>query len=178
MNTPMNLTMEYQLLPQLQDFGTLIKLSGNLQLNELCRGAQLFLLPAGIDYEVELSNTGEGILLRGKARCSATTECARCLEEATLSVEGDVECYYVLSNHQIEGDSLSDEFVLIGPEGRVDMTAPILAAIIYELPQVILCKNDCAGLCSKCGMNLNEGTCTCSEDIDPSNPFYALINLV
>jgi uncharacterized protein len=30
-----------------------------------------------------------------------------------------------------------------------------------------LCQQDCAGICSRCGTDLNEGPCDCGEDIDP-----------
>ena len=37
-----------------------------------------------------------------------------------------------------------------------------------ELPISFICKDDCEGLCHKCGKNLNEGTCDCEDDdIDP-----------
>ena len=50
---------------------------------------------------------------------------------------------------------------------------------MYATPFVILCKEDCKGLCPTCGADLNEGPCACdsSDDIDPDNPFAVLKNL-
>jgi uncharacterized protein len=172
------LEVEYQLLPELAELGSSRQLSGKLALTELRKGSQVFRLADGIDYDLELSNTGEGILLRGKARTSGITECARCLEDANFSVEGDVESYYVLNTHRLDEETSSDEFTLLDASGKVDLGIPILASIIYELPLVILCRENCAGLCPSCGINLNEGSCNCDEEIDPSNPFYALKDLV
>ncbi|MFD1907102.1 YceD family protein [Paenibacillus rhizoplanae] len=39
---------------------------------------------------------------------------------------------------------------------------------VLHLPDSVLCKADCLGLCQKCGQNLNEGTCSCDNTvIDP-----------
>jgi uncharacterized protein len=36
------------------------------------------------------------------------------------------------------------------------------------VPMKALCDEDCAGLCQKCGQNLNQGKCDCpAEEIDP-----------
>ncbi len=173
----MNVTMDYQLIPELADFGSYKQLSGNLELAELQKGSQTFLLDNGIDYNLELTNTGEGILLRGSAQANMTTECARCLEDARYEITGDVESYYVLDSHRLADDESDDEFTILEADGKADLAIPIVAAIIFELPQIVLCKEDCAGLCPKCGINLNEESCDCANAIDPDNPFSALKGL-
>ena len=35
------------------------------------------------------------------------------------------------------------------------------------MEQKVLCRDDCRGLCPKCGKNLNEGPCGCTKDGDP-----------
>ena len=35
------------------------------------------------------------------------------------------------------------------------------------LPAKMLCKEDCKGLCQKCGKNLNYEKCECAKEIDP-----------
>ena len=64
-------------------------------------------------------------------------------------------------------------------DGKFDAAGPIEAALVYATPFVILCKEDCKGLCPTCGADLNEGPCACdsSDDIDPDNPFAVLKNL-
>ena len=47
---------------------------------------------------------------------------------------------------------------------------------VFVADHTPLCKPDCAGLCSNCGANLNEGPCNCDkEDVDPR--FAALRSL-
>ena len=46
----------------------------------------------------------------------------------------------------------------------------------FNLPQKVLCDEDCKGLCPKCGANLNKETCSCSEtasDEDYIDPRFA-----
>ena len=51
-------------------------------------------------------------------------------------------------------------------------------ALLLELPYRFLCSEDCKGLCSNCGINLNLGTCTCHEEEEVTNPFSALKAIV
>ena len=40
--------------------------------------------------------------------------------------------------------------------------------ILIQWPMRVLCKEDCKGICSRCGKNLNKGTCDCdTAELDP-----------
>jgi uncharacterized protein len=40
--------------------------------------------------------------------------------------------------------------------------------VAEALPMSVLCRDDCAGLCPRCGADLNEGSCDCTDDeMDP-----------
>jgi uncharacterized protein len=153
-------------------------LAGVLPFDRLTRGSEVFRLATGISYELLLANTGDGVLLTGSARAAGLTECARCLEDAAFQVEGEIEGYFILNPSQRDKEMSDDEFTAVGPDGVVDLAVPILAAIIHELPRVLLCREDCAGLCPSCGANLNDQTCGCADTPSPDNPFAALSNLI
>ena len=51
-------------------------------------------------------------------------------------------------------------------------------ALTLELPLRVLCKEDCKGLCPKCGVNLNTGSCSCPKGTGKPNPFEALKSIV
>ena len=54
------------------------------------------------------------------------------------------------------------------PDFTVELDAPVTADILLELPSKHLCKEDCKGLCPKCGKNLNMGDCGCDlRETDP-----------
>ena len=170
-------SLTYEALPHLAETGSHHKLEGVLPLECVYRGHQPFRLDGGISYMIELSNTGGGVLLRGLARGSGMAECARCLEEAAFDVEGGVEGYFILNPSEQELEFSDDEFNAMPPDGVIDLDAPIIAAIIYELPQVLLCKPDCAGLCANCGANLNMESCDCDSKLNPDSPFAVLKDL-
>jgi uncharacterized protein len=135
-------------------------------------------LADGISYELTLANTGEGVLLTGAVQAAGTTECARCLEEAAFEVRGSVEGYYIINPSSRDEELSDDEFTAVGPDGVVDLAIPITAALIYELPQIVLCREDCAGLCPVCGANRNEQDCDCADMPSPDHPFAALKGLI
>lgn len=71
----------------------------------------------------------------------------------------------------IEGDTEFGTY-----EGdRVDASDFVRSAVILAMPMKILCKVSCAGICQKCGVDLNEGKCTCGDE-GPSGVWAALKN--
>ena len=66
-------------------------------------------------------------------------------------------------------------------DDTIDLAEPIFAAILMETPYVVLCREDCKGLCPHCGANLNEGDCGCAEQMESveaaTGPFAALAGL-
>ncbi len=45
---------------------------------------------------------------------------------------------------------------------QVDLELVSREAILLDLPLAPLCREDCAGLCPTCGIDLNEGACDCA----------------
>jgi uncharacterized protein len=168
----------YKLLLKLAESGACKELSGVLPCKRLNKGSQVFELDGQIPYEITLTNTGGDVLLTGTARAKGFSECARCLEKASFDVEGEVQGYFILNPNGQDKELLDDEFAAVDSDGVVDLAVPILAAVIYELPQVLLCKQDCAGLCPVCGTNLNEQQCDCADKPPSDSPFAVLEKLI
>ena len=68
-----------------------------------------------------------------------------------------------------------------GKYHTIDLTEALYAALLMETPFVVLCREDCKGLCPVCGENLNERDCGHAAQIEEerlaSSPFAALRNL-
>jgi uncharacterized protein len=174
----MNDLLKINLLATLAALGDHKHLVGTLDIPTLNKGALVFALSDGIAYDVTLTNTGGAVLLDGKASAQTTTECSRCLDPAQLELVGEPIAYYVFPDHADQCDESDDETIIIDASGIVDIEEQILAAMIFAVPDVVLCSDDCAGLCATCGANLNEGPCSCDEQkIDPNHPFAALAQL-
>lgn len=133
--------------------------------------------PQGVDYQLTLTNTGEAVLLQGTLSALALTECARCLEEAQVDVEAEVQGYFLLDSADLDAGYEADEVDVVSPEGDIDLGPALQAALCFGTPSVVLCKEDCKGLCPKCGCDLNVESCTCADEPDMDNPFAALLGL-
>jgi uncharacterized protein len=68
-----------------------------------------------------------------------------------------------------DSESEKEDVVYIHPDtDKIDLDKDIRDYAILAVPMKKLCSVDCKGLCPKCGNNLNEGPCNCSEEeIDP-----------
>lgn len=79
--------------------------------------------------------------------------CDRCLREFVREYSFDQE-------HTLVSSSGRDDYVVC-PDFVLDMDELALSDLLLELPTKILCREDCRGLCFKCGADLNEGECSC-----------------
>ena len=160
--------------------GDSVSVRDTIALGSFTQAGREFVLHDGLEYDIVLTNTGEGVLATGMVRGTATVPCDRCLEDATVDIAAEVSCYYL---HDMPEDGDDDEdFGLIDPlDGTVDLTDAIRSAVSMDIPFVILCDDGCKGLCPVCGANLNEGDCGCNREPDPDfakrNPFAVLAGL-
>ena len=155
--------------------------SGHVAVASYEVGEKRYELPEGIDYDAVFTNAGDGILLTGMVRATATGQCDRCLDPASFEIAGELQEYYLFEAPEEEGED--DDFELLNSERTIDLAGPIADAVVMETPFVVLCRPDCAGLCPVCGANLNHEQCDCAARaeeervLDPSNPFAALRDL-
>jgi len=90
-----------------------------------------------------------------------TAVCARCLTEFKSPVHKRISTVIV----EGEESENPDCYFLIGDKVCVDEI--ITTELILGMEERLLCDEDCAGLCQKCGVDLNKGSCTCERDVDP-----------
>lgn len=74
------------------------------------------------------------------------------------------ECEYLLAEELEDEDN--DEILLL-ESGTVDLGELSLEAFVFNMDTKTLCKEDCKGLCSGCGADLNHESCRCKKEIDP-----------
>ena len=94
---------------------------------------------------------------------SVTTECARCLEQVKEKLTYTKA--YGLTETRVSEDS---EDYITTENGVLDALDVARTLLLLNIPMRFLCREDCAGLCSGCGANLNNEKCKCTEkEIDP-----------
>lgn len=155
--------------------------------------SQLMQEPVGStrDYDIEtvtqVTDEGKECLIRGKAhlmrmqssllvKCNIKTEvelsCVRCLNKYLYPMKLRFEEEYfpvidVLSGKPVTGSGEPGVFY-IDEHHIVDLTEAIRQYASLAIPMKPLCNENCVGLCSHCGHNLNKGRCQCAEEnIDP-----------
>lgn len=130
-----------------------------------------FTLSSPVHFKGTVKNTAGIVSLTGQAEFTTNVICSRCAEEFSKSFSVKVE-HTLVSELQNEDN---DEFYLV--EDKVlDLDALVCEDVILSLPFVFLCKEDCKGICSQCGKNLNEGECSCQKAVDPR--LAALLDLL
>jgi uncharacterized protein len=119
--------------------------------------------------ELRLEAVVEGILVTGPVTAEAALECARCLKGFVGDVDVEVCELYAAPGHEPEDD---DAYRVRGTD--IDLEPMLRDAIALALPLNPLCRESCAGLCSRCGRDLNQGPCDCSDD--KSDPRWAVLD--
>ena len=126
----------------------------------------------GISVDGTLFSSDENIVVNGAVRAEVVSQCARCLKRVVNPIDAELNALYARESDPEDLDRYLYE------ASQVDVTEAVKDALVLALPLRYLCKEDCKGLCPKCGKDLNEGPCTCQEGEDDTNPFAALRSIV
>lgn len=102
-----------------------------------------------------------GILMRGQVQVRGEGTCSRCLGPVAVDLDEAIDEAIVPGSEEREGPLALDN-VLHGT--LLDVGDLVRQIVDAALPLRLLCKEDCAGLCPRCGANRNEGACACIEE--------------
>jgi uncharacterized protein len=114
-----------------------------------------------------VERSGERVSVRGSAKSRAHLECVRCLREFVLPLEAQLVVYAERSGtaSRAEQEELErDDFMLFHDGRRLDLRAAVREGLLLELPITPVCREDCPGLCPKCGADLSLGEHVCPRD--------------
>ena len=108
------------------------------------------------------------IRVAGNVETVVRLNCSRCLVEYDLPINSSFTIFYT----KAAGMPLDEEVELAevdlisaSYEGdEIDFAPEVTAQVITEIPFKPLCNEDCRGLCSKCGISLNESSCDCDRN--------------
>ncbi|MEQ1763385.1 MAG: DUF177 domain-containing protein [Pyrinomonadaceae bacterium] len=133
-----------------------------------------------VRIEARAVKTSGFVALTGRLTGSVEIDCDRCLEPVQRPIDIDLDLEFV-PNQQL-GDEVNLELHLDDLKrdemdgSDINLANIAREQVLLDLPQQFFCKDDCKGLCEKCGTNLNLKDCDCKdEEIDPR--WAALQNL-
>ncbi len=141
--------------------------------------SQIIGLNGTLKCRLDVARAGVKFIMNGSLSGSLMIRCDRCLEafgrdleysfrlflSAHLSESGEYE-------YELAEDDMNFHFV---DGSEVDLDDIIREQIYMALPVKCLCREDCRGLCSICGANLNVDACKCKRS-DGHSGFAKLIN--
>lgn len=124
-------------------------------------GSDVIAVPAGdpIELDLRLESVMEGVLVTGVARARAHGECVRCLQEVSTDLRVDLTELFAYPDGRHPRAEEEDEEAEPLPElvgDTLDLEPTVIDIVVTALPFRPLCRPDCAGLCSECGVRLDD----------------------
>lgn len=114
------------------------------------------------DVKGSIRNSAGVLKFSAELDAEAVFVCDRCLREDVRHIHRHIDAT-LADNAQDSEDP--DMFPLDGNLADVDEI--VLTALILSAEETHLCREDCKGLCHRCGADLNCGPCSCKKEIDP-----------
>lgn len=110
-------------------------------------------VPSGstVALDLLLESVVEGVLVTGTASAHTAGACSRCLDPIQGEVEAQLTELFAYPDSTTEETTEEDEVSHI-VDDKIDLAPVVRDAVVLGLPQVPLCRPDCPGLCSGCGM--------------------------
>jgi len=139
---------------------------------DLGASADIWTGPATVQATMHMGRSGRGILISGSFSGGVALVCSRCLEPFPFRSQDHFEVYceaaaqgQLKEEHELTNDELDVTYL---DQGRINTDSLLRENILLSLPVQPLCHEDCRGLCPRCGANLNQSACNCTEaHVDP-----------
>lgn len=141
-------------------------------------GVCTFLEPLSLDFKA--FREYDHIRVEGRVETRVSLSCARCLAAYDAQLDSSFTIFYTKDRGvpQDEEVELTErELISATYEGdEIDLAPEVAEHVIMELPVKPLCSENCRGLCSRCGIDLNNSSCDCDTK-GGGSAFSALKNL-
>jgi uncharacterized protein len=121
---------------------------------------------AVVSIALHVESLSDGLVVTGSAAVPWHDDCRRCLEPASGIADAQIQELY--QERLIHPDA----FAIVGDQ--IDLGPMVRELVLLELPGLVLCRPDCAGLCTVCGTNRNEDRCECDPSV--SDPRWSALD--
>ena len=112
-----------------------------------------------------LSTAGSGrYYWHGQIAGTADLACRRCLEPVAVNIADEVQAFFVEADDEEADDP--DVFRLPAGARVVDLRDAVREQWLLSVPRFAVCRDECKGLCPKCGTDLSVSTCACAAETD------------
>ena len=152
--------------------GASVSFSVSVDLSDL-RYGESFPVTEPVEASGTVRNTAGVLVMSGSLHTTIHGVCDRCAADFDSYVEFPLDVVLVT---EFSNEENEDEWVFPLEGDSADLEDIVRTVFVLNLDSKLLCKEDCKGLCCRCGKNLNEGPCNCQKELDPR--FAALRQLL
>lgn len=155
--------MLLDLKPIMATPGDTIPFLESFDLSDLCYGVS-YPVSEAVIAEGTVRNTAGVLVMKGTVRTRIHGICDRCAGEFQRDVSFPIDAVLVteLSSEEDEDENI---FPLVGD--CADLEEIVRTVFVLNLDSKLLCREDCKGICPRCGKSLNLGKCDCRKEPDP-----------
>jgi uncharacterized protein len=140
--------------------------------NEVEQEGDVYRIVAPVHVDLEIHKDKHRFRLVGTTRTELELPCSRCLELFRMPFDGATDVRYLPASElsaederEVAEEDLDTSYYR---DDQIDLKELLREQFYLALPMKPLCHEECAGLCSQCGTNLNTGKCQCtSQREDP-----------
>ena len=152
--------------------GATVPFSTSVDLSDLCFGVS-YPVSEPVKAEGMVRNTAGVLVMAGEITTCIHGTCDRCATAFDREINLPINVVLVT---EMANEENEDEWVFPLEGDSADLDDIVRTVFVLNLDSKLLCKEDCKGICQRCGKNLNEGPCNCQKELDPR--FAALKQLL
>ena len=152
--------------------GASVPFSVSIDLSDLLYG-ETYPVSEPVLAEGVVRNTAGVLVMTGSLHTTIHGVCDRCASDFDRFVEFPLDVVLVT---ELTNEENEDEWVFPLEGDSADLEDIVRTVFVLNLDSKLLCKEDCKGLCCRCGKNLNHEACNCQKELDPR--FAALKQLL
>jgi uncharacterized protein len=164
------------------DLGALKRLK-TLEVDELVPADAPFWEGTGLVFDsplrvhLTLEEMGDDVMATGRVQGRTSMACRRCVDPVVVEMDHPVRLWFRDGITELEAEAEEDHVYALPPKAReLDLSDAIREHVILGMPEYVMCKEDCRGLCPHCGTDLNRETCDCT--VEPVDDRWAALKRV
>lgn len=155
--------MLLDLKPIMATPGDTIPFLESFDLSDLCYGVS-YPVSEAVIAEGTVRNTAGVLVMKGTVRTRIHGVCDRCAGEFQRDVSFPIDAVLVT---ELSSEEDEDENIFPLVSDSADLEEIVRTVFVLNLDSKLLCREDCKGICPRCGKNLNLGKCDCRKEPDP-----------
>ena len=118
-----------------------------------------------VSVDCKMDKSPHQIVISCEISAKTKLVCDRCNQEYETELKNNFLLSFLFSKSDVESEDFN--FRYLSPEhDKIDLSKDVYEYAELSLPMKNLCKEDCKGLCSRCGTNLNFEQCNCKTVIE------------